>query len=124
MNEKPDWYVWQEKYIRTFLTPGEKSDFVNEWKSEVLKRDLEDMTAAIIDVSLDARPEARFPRQHLRVLLEHADARFAKRNYQRPKPWGKNPHSTEAWDRQMLKLGAIDQAEFDRRDELRKAGAK
>lgn len=112
---------WVNVYRKRFLGPGENFDFVLEWRRDIEGLDFNDAAAAIRDVALDSRDEARFPRQHLRLLLEYADLRRAEREAaSRPKKrWGPPPASTEAWDREMLRVGAIEPDEFARRQAAR-----
>lgn len=119
-----DFFEWMARYKKRFLGPGEKDEFVYEWKPDVLKLNFTDAIEALADVAKDANDEARFPRQHLRLLLEYAAVRRAKRlGISNQKPWGPRPSSSELWDRRMLEIGAIETEEFNRRQAERKGSA-
>jgi hypothetical protein len=117
--------TWKTRYRKRFLGPGENSEFLEMWEDELLKRSFADADEAIGDVALDPRDEARFPRQHLRILIEHADLRAAdrkrKQKHAAPKPPADEPKQPAAktWNEAMLRLGAIDRKEFDRRERER-----
>lgn len=116
---------WVAEYRRCFLGPGENFDFISTWQKELLKLDYKDAVEAISSVSKDMREAARFPIQHLHLIVEYAEFHASERiRSNRPKvTWGPNPTPSELWDKRMLQIGAIDQAEFDRRAEERRAAS-
>ena len=113
---------WTAKYRKRFLGPGENFDFVLTWQQQILPLVFADAIEAIADVAIDARDEARFPRQHLRLIVEYANGRKAARERTQRKPiaWGPRPPAPESWDRKLLELGIIKRKEFDRRQAARK----
>jgi hypothetical protein len=113
---------WTVAYRKRFLGPGENFDFVTTWDTVLLGLDFADALAAIEAVALDPRDAANFPRQHLRLLVEHANARRDERERaaRKIKPWGNRPKTSESWDRRMLEIGTIDEKEFKRRQAERK----
>ncbi len=115
---EPQFFEWMAAYKRRFLGPSEHDVFIFEWKPDVLKLELADALEAIGDIGRDPRPEANFPRQHLRLLLEYADQRQTERERANLKPfvWPEtNPPPCEAWDQTLLNRGIITKAEFNKR---------
>lgn len=116
---------WVVAYKRRFLGPGEHWEFILEWQRQLEPLAFDDAVEVIADVAVDPRAEARFPRQHLRLIIEHANQRRESREVvNRPKHvWSPKPLPPESWDRRMLAMGLIDETEFERRRNERKEAA-
>lgn len=103
------------------LHPSE-SEFLDAWFPSLQGTTLSDALAGVARLPADPRVVKTPPRDRLPILLDLiADIKAERdRATQKPIKWPDRPGPGEAWDRRMLQLGAIDQAEFDRRMEARK----
>lgn len=111
------------KRYRTLRLTSLDFEFVLFWRPKLERFDLGDLLGAVEDLAAD--PRVSFPTNDLPLLIEHASTRRERRERANRKTikWGKMPPSTEGWDREMMKIGAIDQKEFNRRQAARKGGA-
>lgn len=116
-----EWTVWVKRYIDALVGPKHDRDFIDEdFKAKVMARDFSDMVGSISDFRANPNlpDEARWPRNHLALLLEYADIRAAARKpkWSDPLKGQPAPQTCSPWNKWMLERGIISKSEFAKRE--------
>ncbi len=112
---------WMAAYKLSFLGKDEDDSFVLTWRDDLESLEFQDALAALGFLRRDTSFEKTKPRLHIGLLLA-----FAKEARLQRQPGFRNPYAAEpkpkpqaAWNTAMLRVGIIDQKEFNRRERER-----
>ena len=125
-----DFCLFVAAYKRQFLYPGQDDAFVLAWRKKLSRFTLAELRQAIEDLATDSRRvdgrwPGLWPKNHCPFLEDWVARKRHERtgqkaNVERKAPSIETPQQAvereRKFDRMSLKMGTIDQDEFDRRE--------